>query len=120
METGVIVRWGKLVPGREEKAIALFTETVDYFSKLLMDEKLTSFEPFFFMTGDIENELGFFIFKGPDEFIYTLLADEYFLTLQEKALYSVEHFQVDLLTVGEGISKQLERSTKVRVEYGIV
>ena len=120
MEAGVIVRWGKLVPGREEKAVALFTETVDYFGKLLVEKKVSYFEPFFFMTGDIENELGFFIFKGPDEFIYQLLADEYFLMLQEKALYSVEHFQVDLLTVGEGISKQLERSAKVRVEYGIV
>jgi hypothetical protein len=120
MESGVIVRWGKLVPGREEKAIALFTETVEYFGKMLAEGKLTYFEPFFFMTGDIENELGFFIFKGPDEWIYKLLADEYFLTLQEKALYSVEHFQVDLLTVGDGIGKQLERSAKVRVEYGIV
>jgi hypothetical protein len=120
METGVIVRWGKLVPGREEKAIDLFAEATGYFGKLLAEKKVTYFEPFFFMTGDIENELGFFIFKGPDAYIFELLADEYFLMLQEKALYSVEHFQVDLLTVGEGISKQLERSAKVRVEYGIV
>ena len=31
----------------------------------------------------------------------------------------VEHFTVDLLTVGEGIELQLQRSMKVRSELGI-
>jgi hypothetical protein len=44
---------------------------------------------------------------------------EPYLHLVQKAFVLVEHFQVDLLTVGEGIPAQLERAGKVRAELGI-
>ena len=80
---------------------------------------ITFFEPFFFQTSDREEEAGFFVIKGPFEKVFKLMEEEPFLFLQEKAFYTVDHFSVDLLTVGEQITKQLDRSAKVRAELGI-
>jgi hypothetical protein len=37
----------------------------------------------------------------------------------QKGLMLVEHLRADILTVGEGITLQLERAAKVRAELGI-
>ena len=44
--------------------------------------------------------------------------EKYRWLLQEAGLF-VEHLRVDYLTVGEGITEQLERFAKVRVDLGI-
>jgi hypothetical protein len=119
MEVGLIVKWGKLVPGREQQAIDLFTEATEFFTEYVDKKVISSFEPFFYWTSDKDQEVGFFVLKGPQEKIFELIENERFLWLQEKAMYTVEHFTFDLLTVGEGITKQLARSAKVRVELGI-
>lgn len=119
MEIGLWIRYGKLVPGRERQAIELFEEGTKYFGDLYAKKVLTFFEPFFLMTSDRESETGFFILKGPAPEIFRLMEEEPYLHLVQKAMVLVEHFQVDLLTVGEGIPAQLERAGKVRVELGI-
>jgi hypothetical protein len=87
---------------------------VTYFGKKMADEKITFFEPYFVRTGDLENEVGFFIVKGRDEEIAKLVLDEEYLKLVERGFYCVEHLTVDYLTVGEGIGQQLARAEKVR------
>jgi hypothetical protein len=119
MEIGLWIRFGKLVPGRERRAIELFEEGTRYFRDLYAKKVLTYFEPYFLMTSDHEAETGFFILKGPATEIFKLMEEEPYLHLVQKAFVLVEHFQVDLLTVGEGIPAQLERAGKVRAELGI-
>src|SRR6266508_3701309 len=65
MEIGLYIKFGKLVPGREEKAIDLFGEAIEYFGEKMAIGWLTFFEPFFFQTSDREEETGFFVLKGP-------------------------------------------------------
>lgn len=119
MEVGLFIKWGKPVPGREEMAISLFTEAIEYFQDKVATGWITFFEPFFFQTSDRDEETGFFVIKGPVAYIFKLLEEEPFLFLQEKALYTVDHFTFDLLTVGEGVTKQLARGARVRAELGI-
>jgi hypothetical protein len=119
MEVGLFIKWGKPVPGREEMAISLFTEAIEYFEDKVKTGWITFFEPFFFQTSDRDEETGFFVIKGPVTYIFKMLEEEPFLFLQEKALYTVDHFTFDLLTVGEGVTKQLARGAKVRAELGI-
>ncbi len=119
MQIGLFIRYGKLVPGREQQAIDLFRETSGYFTQKLDAGLIDYYEPFFFMTSDHEAETGFMIVKGPAPEIFRLMEDESYLQLAEKAMVLVEHFTVDLLTVGEGIELQLQRSMKVRSELGI-
>jgi len=116
MEVGLIIRYGKLVPGREAQAIELFSEASKYYQQKVTEGVLTFFEPFFLRTSDLEEETGFFIMKGPAPEMFKLMEDERYLWLMMKAEYVVQHLRADLLTVGEGIFQQLERATKVHAE----
>jgi hypothetical protein len=119
MDVGLLFRYGKVVPGREEKAIELFNEVVEFFGEKKDKGVITYFEPFFFFTSDTQEETGFFVVKGPVTEIFKLIEEEAFKTLAYKAYYLVEHFQWDLLTVGEAVMEQIERSNKVRIDLGI-
>jgi len=119
MEVGLMIRYGKLVPGREAQAIGLFEEALTYFKDKLEAGTITYFEPFFMSTSDFEEESGFFLLKGPAPAIFALMEEEPYLRMMEKATLLVEHLRKDLLTVGEGITAQLELSGKVRAELGI-
>lgn len=119
MDIGVLIRYGRIVPGREELAVDLFTEAVEFFGEKLSEGAITFFEPFMFRTADYEAETGFMLFKGPAEKIYTLMDEEAYLHLITKATLVVEHFKVDLLTVDDRIQAQLERFSKVRTELAV-
>jgi hypothetical protein len=119
MEIGLLIRYGRLVPGREAQAIDLFRETRMYFEEKVREGRLTSFEPFFLDTSDLEEELGFFVVKGHAPDVFQLMDDERFRLLVHKGMLLIEHLRVDMLTVGEGIEQQLERSLKANAELGI-
>lgn len=119
MEVGLIIRYGKMVPGREGQALDLFEESSRYFVKKLSEGVLTFFEPFFFSTTDLERETGFFILKGPAPEIFKLIEEEEYRRLMQKGLMLIEHLQADLLTVGEGVPIQVDLARKVRAELGI-
>ncbi len=119
MEIGLWIRYGKLVPGREAAAIVLFDEARRYFTEKLTAGVLTYFEPFMLFTSDREQETGFMILKGSAPEMFKLIEEEQFLRLSEKAMMLVEHFQTDLLTVGEEVLREIERSSAVRAELGI-
>ncbi len=119
MEIGLLIRWGKMVPGREAQALELFDEATRYFREKVSTGVLTFFEPFFFSTTDLERETGFFILKGPAPEVFKLMEEEGYRRLMQKGLMLIEHLQHDLLTVGDGIPVQLELAQKVRAELGI-
>jgi hypothetical protein len=119
MECGLLIRYGRLVPGREKQAMELFQETMAYMQDKLAQGEITFFEPFFMATSDLEEELGFWLVKGPAPEIFKTLEEEGYRTLMQKALMLVEHVRTDLLTVGEGIVAQFERSLKIQAELAV-
>lgn len=119
MEIGLLIRYGKMVPGREGQALGLMDEASRYFQEKLSKGALTFFEPFFLSTTDLERETGFFILKGPAPEIFRMMEEEEYRLLMQKGTLLMEHLQANLLTVGEGIPLQLERAQKVRTELGI-
>jgi len=120
MEIGLIVKFGKLVPGREEQAIALFAETTQWFEEQLKTGYITYFEPFFYASGDLEADAGFWIIKGERDKVRNVVDDETFKWLTLKAQFLVDHLRVDWLTVGEAIPQQVERASKVSTEFAFV
>ena len=119
MEIGLLIRYGRLVTGREKQAMDLFQESMVYFQDKIVKNDITFFEPFFMATSDLEEELGFFLVKGPAPTIFAMLEEEGYRTLMQKAVMLVEHVRADLLTVGEGITAQFERSLKIQAELGV-
>jgi hypothetical protein len=119
VEVGLLIRYGKLVPGREHQAIDLFQQTMSYFSEKRGREVISYFEPFFFLTSDLDEELGFFVVRGSMLELTAITNDEVFKVLLMKAAALASHVQIDWLTVGQGIGEQVERSLKVYAELGV-
>lgn len=116
MEVGLLIRYGKLVPGRELAAMELFGETMTFFRDRLERGEISFFEPFFLMTSDLDQELGFFLVKGQAPAIFAMMEEEPYRMMMQRGLAFVEHLHQDLLTVGEGIAAQMERAMKVHAE----
>ena len=119
MDTGMLIRWGSVVPGREVQALALFEETVSYYGRLIEAGKLTSFEPFLFSTSDFDTEQGFFILKGPVTEIFSVMDSDEYKTLVTKANLLLHHVNISLLAVGDGVVEQLARFDKARVDLHV-
>lgn len=117
MDAGYIVKYGRLVPGREEKAFELFAETLTFWRDKLERGKIAYFEPFLYASGDSETDLGFFLIKGPQERIREILETEEYRILLTKANYVVEHLTKEWLIVAEEVMAQVERSQKVAMEF---
>ena len=118
MEIGLLIRYGKVVPGRETEAIQLFAEGDAYFKEKLSKGETTYFEPFFFSTSDLQENLGFHIIKGSAPEIFKLMDEEAYRVLMTKMTLVSEHPSADLLTVGEGIVHQMELFSKARADLG--
>jgi len=119
MDAGLLIRWGQILPGREDQALTLFDESVNYFLSLIESGRITAFEPFLFTISDFEEEQGFFIVKGPVAEIFSLMDSDEYKTFVTKANLLLQHLQINMLNVGDGVTAQLERYTKVRTELHI-
>jgi hypothetical protein len=117
MDIGYMIKFGRMVPGREAKALELFSETLTFWHEYLAKEKIDYFEPFLYTSGDRETGLGFFLVRGREEEIRKITeAEEYFLLLT-KAQFVVEHLNIAWLLAGEEVMTQVERSAKVAPEF---
>jgi hypothetical protein len=108
-ELGCIVRWGRVVPGREQQAVEMFAETTKFYGELLARGDLTHFEPFVFLTGDGEIDNGFFILKGPAEKITEIFESEEMLRLKARRELVLSHLATELVLVGEEVLNHLAR-----------
>lgn len=118
MQTGLFLRWGKPIVGREEEAIELFNEVLTFFDMKKKEGTVTYFEPFLFSTTDFDLESGFMVVKGPVTEIFKMLEEDTYKAILAKALLVVGHFQTDFLAVDEAILERFERYNKTRVEMG--
>ena len=120
MDVGYFIKYGRLVPGREEKAVELFNDTITFWGKHLSEGKITFFEPVLFASGDLGIDLGFFFIKAPEARLTPILVSEDHRMLLTRAAYVVDHLQTEMLTVGEEVMRQVERTVKVAPEYALV
>jgi hypothetical protein len=108
-ELGFVVRWGRVVPGRELEAVDLFAETTKYYGDLLAKGELTFFEPFMYLSGDNEIDNGFFVLKGPAQKINEIFESEETLSLKTKGALLLSHLSTELILVGEDVLGQVTR-----------
>ena len=107
METGILIRWGAPRQGREKDAMALFQKSVEHYSGLVKEGKLSYFEPFMLGSGDSEIESGFVIIKGEVTQVFELLDDQAHRDLMAQGSVLVEHYRLDMLAVGDSIKRWL-------------
>lgn len=116
----LIVKYGKLVPGREQQATELFTETKEFLQEQFETGYITYFEPFIYTTGDWEVDTGFWLTKGERDKLLKVIDTEKFKWIMARAQFVVEHLRFEWLDFGEAITEQVERASKVVSEFAFV
>ena len=105
-DAALIIRWGSTQPGRELKAIELFTESLRYFSSLVAEGKVDSVEPFFVEphASDLE---GFWVVRGNAEELALLRVSDEFQKFAVRAQTVVNSFGVHGANTGERANKHM-------------
>ena len=107
MEAGMVVHFGGVFPGREQQAVDAFAETTKLYGEKLAEGTFTSFEPYLYETGDIREQLGFFIVKGSQEKILDFIDSRESAELRTKVAQICTHLQIELLYTGSRVLEQV-------------
>ncbi len=107
-EAGLFIGWGANVPGREEKGLAVFNESIQYWGGLQQDGKIESFEVVLLTPhgGDLE---GFALLRGSGEQVAALVIDEEFARQTTRATFIVQNVGVIPAVLGEGLAASIEQ-----------
>ncbi len=101
MATGaLVIGWGPAVRGREQKALQVFNEAIQYYTQLQQQGTIESFEPVALEPhgGDLA---GFLLVRGDREKLNTLRTSEEFLRLNNRAALVVDNLGVINAFIGE-------------------
>jgi hypothetical protein len=98
----LFVGWGSAVRGREQKALEVFQEALQYYGRLQQQGDIQSFEPVALEPhgGDLD---GFLLIKGDPEKLARLRASDEFIAINTRAGMVVENFGVAGAFVGDGL-----------------
>lgn len=117
MNNTLFIGWGETVRGREQKALQVFGEAVQYWQGLMQRGVVESFEAYRLSPhgGDLS---GFLIGRGEPEKLAKLQLEEEFIRLGLRAAAVVEHFGVVNAVTGQNVQHMLEMVGQVSQELG--
>jgi GNAT superfamily N-acetyltransferase len=109
--------WGEVVAGREQKALTVFQETIQYWTLAQQDGRIDSFEPVLLDPhgGGIA---GFVLVRGERARLDAIRADEEFERIVARAGLIVHDFGVIPGYVGEKLGRQLALFERAAEELG--
>jgi hypothetical protein len=105
MATGALmIGWGHVVPGREQKSLQVFNEAIQYYTQLVQKGTIESFEPVALEPhgGDLQ---GFVLVRGDREKLNALRTSEEFLRLNNRAALVVNNLGVINAFIGEELQR---------------
>jgi len=113
-DDALFIGWGEVVRGREEKAVEVFNETVQYYGQLQQDGKIESFAPYFLAPhgGDLG---GFVLLHGEREQLDEIVRSEEFERLQARVTMIVDRAGTVQAITGEALARamgQFQEATK--------
>jgi hypothetical protein len=105
-DAGLFIGWGQVVRGREDRALDVFNETVEFYGQLQSDSRIESFEVC--LLDPHGGELaGFALLRGSQEQIDSVRRDEAFQREMAKASLIVDDLGLIPAALGEGLGRQL-------------
>ena len=105
MASGVrFIGWGNAVRGREQQALQVFNEAMQYYGRLQQQGEIDSFEPFALEPhgGDLA---GFLLVRGDPDKLSRLRTSEEFVRLNTRAGLVVDRFGVVSAFAGEDLNR---------------
>jgi hypothetical protein len=105
-DAGLFIGWGEVVRGREERALEVFNETMQFYGQLQQDGRIESFEPCLLEPhgGDLA---GFILLRGTQEQIDAVHNDEEFERHLMRAGFIVDNLGVTQAALGEELGRQM-------------
>lgn len=105
-DAGLFIGFGDPVRGREQEAIRVFNETVEYYSGLQEEGEIESFEPVFLEPhgGDLG---GFILLRGDPERLSRVRMSDEFQHLTMRASLVVEGIGVVGADMGSRLAQQM-------------
>ena len=98
----LFIGWGPAVRGREQKALGVFQEALQYYGRLQQQGEVQSFEAVALEPhgGDLD---GFLLIKGDADKLARLRVSDEFIAINTRAQLVVENFGVTGAFIGEGL-----------------
>ena len=108
----LFIGWGPTARGREQTALSLFQEAMQYYARLQQRGEIDSFEPVALEPhgGDLS---GFVLVKGDTEKLARLRLSPEFVSLNARATLALDHFGVTGAFFGEGLEQLFAEYAKV-------
>jgi hypothetical protein len=105
-DSGLFIGWGEVVRGREEKAVQVFNEALQYYGQLQQEGRIESFDVCLLEPhgGDLA---GFVILRGSDEQLDAVHHDEEFERQLTRANLIVDGLGIVHAAFGEEIGRQM-------------
>ena len=100
----LVIGWGSVIPGREQKSLQVFSEAIQYYARLQQQGTIESFEPVAldYHGGDLQ---GFLLIRGDREKLNTLRNSEEFLSLNNRAALVVNNLGIINAFIGEELQR---------------
>lgn len=113
----LFIGWGPAVSGREQKALQVFGEGMQYWTRLQQQGAIESFEPVLLEPhgGDLG---GFLLIRGEMDRLNRLRAEQEFIDLNTRAQLVVTNFGVVLGYSGERLNQMFADFGKHAAELG--
>jgi hypothetical protein len=105
-DAGLFIGWGEVVRGREERAVEVFNETVQFYGRLQQEGRIESFETCLLEPhgGDLA---GFVLLRGSEEQMDAVHHDEEFQRNLVRGSFIVDKLGVVQAALGEEIGHQM-------------
>ena len=102
--SALVIGFGTVVRGREQKALQVFSEAIQYYARLQQQGTIESFEPVAldYHGGELQ---GFILIRGDREKLNALRTSEEFLHLNVRAGLIVDNFGVITAFIGEELQR---------------
>ena len=105
-DAGLFIGWGEVVRGREDRALEVFNETIEYYGQLQSDGRIESFDVALLEPHGGELQ-GFVLLRGSEAQIDTLHRDDDFQRLMTKASLIVNDLGLIPAYIGEGLGRAM-------------
>jgi hypothetical protein len=103
-DDALFLGWGEVVRGRESKAVEVFNESIEYYSKLQQEGRIEGFEPWFLSShgGDLN---GFILLRGERAKLDEVVRSPEFEALQARVSMIVDRVGVIQAATGESLAR---------------
>jgi hypothetical protein len=103
-DAGLFIGWGQVVRGREDRALEIFNETIEYYGQLQSDGRIENFEVALLEPhgGDLA---GYVMLRGSEEQLDAVRHDDDFQRLMVRGDLIVDGLGAVHALIGDGLAR---------------